>query len=303
MMCERPFVKNISGKIWGMGRTTTIPLPCGRCLHCRINRSRMWQSRILFESMAHNKSCFVTLTYDNDNLPCDMENLTNPLRKKDLQNYLKKLRRLVDPIKIRYYACGEYGDQSWRPHFHLMIFGLGIEDKKVINFAWNSVYNRKKRCYEIRNKGYIWIGDVTRESARYVTQYVTKDMKIYDNWYYKLIPDEFATMSKMDGGLGIKVIEEAAKKMEKLNVGVVETFNIKGKDVNLGRYLKRKLHEKRGLSEKDFDGLFYLYQRELYDKHQQEDGCFIENFMDEDRIKRMKRVHNLKTFRKKGRKI
>lgn len=310
MMCERPFVKSIPGKHWDLERATQIPLPCGRCLHCRINRSRMWQTRIMFEQFAHKKSCFVTLTYNNDSLPFDCENLTNPLVKKDLQNFFKKLRR-ISGRKFRYYAVGEYGREidkiyktaKWRPHYHVILFGFGSGDKNLIEGAWNTKYNRKNKRFDRDDKGFVYIGTVTRASARYVTKYVTETMNIYDDWYYKLVPDEFATMSKMDGGLGIKVVEEAAKKMESENIGVIETFNIKGKEVNIGRYLKRKLHEKRGLSEEDFDGLFYLYQKELYEKHNSGDGVWFENFMEEDRVKRLKKAHNIKTFRKKSGKL
>lgn len=304
MMCEKPFVKTIPGD--GVGDyLTSTPLPCGRCLHCRINRSRMWQTRIMLESMAHEKNSFVTLTYDNKSVPFDCKNLTMPLVKKDLQDYLKRLRKLILPQKIRYYAVGEYGQKqgSWRPHFHLIIFGLGDVDRDVIEKAWNFKYNRKNKDYERSNRGFVYIGSVTKDSARYVTQYVTKSLSIYNDWYYNLLPDEFATMSKMNGGLGIEVMREIAKKLDSEEIDVVETLNIKGKEINIGRYLRRKLHEFRGLDEEKFKELFGIYRNELYSKHVAGDGAFIENFMEEDRVKRLKKAHNIKTFRKRGNKL
>ena len=96
-----------------------MPVACGYCDPCRINRRRLWSHRMILESFGHPASCFLTLTYNDDNLPQD-----GSLKPDDLQLFIKRLRsRLV--YKFRYYAVGEYGDDNGRPHFHGAIFGLG----------------------------------------------------------------------------------------------------------------------------------------------------------------------------------
>lgn len=109
----------------------TFTVPCGRCLNCRLARSRA----LLCVSQAELQSVykrglgasFVTLTYSDDNLP---EN--GSLRKVDFQGYLKRLRIAVDrafdkKIKAKYLACGEYGDRLGRPHYHVVFLGYSTE--------------------------------------------------------------------------------------------------------------------------------------------------------------------------------
>ena len=104
-----------------------FPAPCGKCVPCIKSRKNKWKHRILFESNDHEFSSFVTLTYDNDHLRFQNEKTgewTLPtLVPSDVRNFLKRLRRAVSPTRIRFYACGEYGDRNWRPHYHLALFG------------------------------------------------------------------------------------------------------------------------------------------------------------------------------------
>lgn len=103
-----------------------IEIPCGSCLECRLEYSRNWANRCVLEASMHDENCFITLTYDDLNLP--LIDGTNPetgevtkfktLVKKDLQLFMKRLRSRLDEkggIKIRYFAAGEYGDASYRP--------------------------------------------------------------------------------------------------------------------------------------------------------------------------------------------
>ena len=97
-------------------------VPCGKCLACSSNYRRDWVARMLLESQAHSDSVFITLTYSDENLP-DRGSLV----KRDLQLFLKRLRRRLDRLnrdKIRYFACGEYGDNTNRPHYHAIIWNL-----------------------------------------------------------------------------------------------------------------------------------------------------------------------------------
>ena len=99
-----------------------IVLPCGQCYACRIAKSREWAARCVLEAKMHDDNCFITLTYDDNHVPSDMS-----LVKMDFTNFIKRLRKNTGE-KIRYYACGEYGELYQRPHFHACLFGYKPKD-------------------------------------------------------------------------------------------------------------------------------------------------------------------------------
>lgn len=134
---------------------------------------------MLHELDSHKDNVFVTLTYDDCHLP---EN--GSLRKDHLQKFFKRLRRdLPVDYKIKYFACGEYGDKTDRPHYHSIIFGLGLWefDKNLIIQNWPYCDWSNKAIK--RNS----FGLAEADSIRYVAQYIDKkftgDLAIeqYDN--------------------------------------------------------------------------------------------------------------------------
>nr|WAE43395.1 MAG: replication initiator protein [Microviridae sp.] len=129
-------------------------MPCGRCTACRINRTREWATRITHELSYWEYSSFVTLTYNNENINKEMS-----LKKRDLQLFFKRLRKTLGKEKIKYYACGEYGENFGRPHYHAIIFGIQSNDKRIKD-SWPA--------------GFVRCGSVTYESARYVAGYIQK---------------------------------------------------------------------------------------------------------------------------------
>jgi hypothetical protein len=130
-------------------------LPCGRCRYCRIMRSNQWAMRMMHEWDYWEKAVFITLTYNNENLPEG-----GILVKDDLQRFFKRIRKAIMPGKIRYFACGEYGDTYDRPHYHAIIFGIGIGDGDMIREKWG--------------KGFIKVGRVDMKSCKYVSKYIIK---------------------------------------------------------------------------------------------------------------------------------
>ena len=165
MQCIKPvrLFKNLSPQDYPDG----LLVPCGKCIACRISKRREWSIRMLHELEDHQKSVFVTLTYSDDYLPQN-----DSLKKEDLQKFMKRLRKSLEKTdrKIRYFACGEYGDKTERPHYHLIIYGLGlnIEDRTLIMDAWP--YCDWSNSH-IRNKSF---GLVEPDSVRYVAQYIDK---------------------------------------------------------------------------------------------------------------------------------
>lgn len=100
-----------------------ISLPCGKCIGCRLEHSRKWAVRCVLEASCHAQNCFVTLTYADEHLPPD-----GSLCKRDLTLFLKRLRKSRPGQKIRYFACGEYGERLRRPHYHLILFNYLPDD-------------------------------------------------------------------------------------------------------------------------------------------------------------------------------
>ena len=102
-----------------------LKLPCGKCIGCRLARSREWAIRCVHEASLHEHNCFITLTYDDDHLP-----MNNSLDLRDFQLFMKRLRFKFGN-GIRYYHCGEYGDNYRRPHYHACLFNFDFADKKI----------------------------------------------------------------------------------------------------------------------------------------------------------------------------
>lgn len=182
-----------------------VELPCGQCIGCRLERSRQWAIRCVHEASLYRNNCFITLTYNDDNLPPNQS-----LVKKDFQDFMKRLRKSL-PQKIRVYYCGEYGENFGRPHYHACIFGHDFSDKllKKENANGDNLYVSQK-LEKLWGKGHCLIGNVTFESAAYVARYLMKKVtgKKADAHYNKIdlatgeiferLP-EFTNMSKSIG--------------------------------------------------------------------------------------------------------
>lgn len=163
------------------GSANVIPLPCGKCLNCRLNKANEWSVRCMLESLEHENNWFVTLTYDDEHLPED-----GLLHRDVLQKFFKRLRKYT---KFRYFGCGEYGTKNGRPHYHVILFGadidfkpigLGLGESKIISDCWPFGFN--------------YIGDVSYSSCNYVARYTTK--KLFGEVDK---PGEFLCMSNKPG--------------------------------------------------------------------------------------------------------
>lgn len=194
-----------------------IQVPCGRCIGCRIDKSREWALRCVNEADLHPRNCFITLTYNNESLPKDQS-----LSKRHFQLFIKRLRKhhglTKDRINndkaystddgkirypIRYFMCGEYGDQLTRPHYHACLFNIAFDDQVIwysrdgvklyrseqLEKLWavripkdqeknhllldESLYFKEAdRWYQ--RLGFCTIGEVTFKSAAYIARYCTK---------------------------------------------------------------------------------------------------------------------------------
>lgn len=123
----------------------------------------------MHEAQLHEQNCFITLTYADDQVPPG-----HSLRYRDFQLFMKRLRRKTK-TKIRFYMCGEYGEQFSRPHFHACLFGYDFNDREPITkLASKAELYRSKQLELLWRHGYSTVGAVTFQSAAYVARYVMK---------------------------------------------------------------------------------------------------------------------------------
>lgn len=187
-----PAVRMVDGSVKFVSRNKkgvegTLELPCGQCIGCRLERSRQWAMRCLHESTLYENNCFITLTYDDSNLPAG-----GSLDYSDFQKFMKRLRKRVKS-PVRFYMGGEYGQNGTiRPHFHACLFGYDFFDK---------VYYKKtssgEKIYTSKLLESLWpyglssVGNVTFESAAYIARYcvqkVTGDLA---KAHYQVITDD-----------------------------------------------------------------------------------------------------------------
>lgn len=259
--------------------------PCGKCFNCRVNQSRVWKNRILLEAKCSEKSYFITLTYNDEHLPYDGKK-QQILRKDHLQKYIKRLRKSHEPYKLRYYAVGEYGSTSWRPHYHLVVFANHDITRHEIESRWSD-----SKGMPI---GHVYIGDVSNGSASYVAGYVQK--KATAPYYLNLgtRPPEFATMSRHNGGIGLGAIKEIADLYNDSGVKVTKVLDhitMGKKKLPIGRYLVKKLSTLVGVEEKAFVERYY----ELLDKHDAEfdmqSDSYIVDMLDKYKGKRDSQIN------------
>jgi len=166
MPCYKP--QNRPHPTWGIA----ITVPCGKCIGCRLERSRQWAVRIVHETKMHEQNCFITLTYEDKKLPPHLN-----LVKSDVQKFIKRLRKSIEPKKISYFAVGEYGSKTERPHYHIIIFGHDFDDKKFYknNEQGDSLFV-SKTLEKLWGCGFSPIGSVTFESAAYCARYCVEKL-------------------------------------------------------------------------------------------------------------------------------
>ncbi|WNK12851.1 MAG: replication initiator protein [Microvirus sp.] len=176
------------------GTGVAIKVPCGRCSGCRLEHSRQWAVRCMHEKRLHNASAFLTLTYNDDNIPSG-----NSLSKRDLQLFLKRTRKELGS-GLRFFACGEYGETTARPHYHVLLLSNSFTDLTSHRLLNENKLYTSKTLAKLWPVGHHMIGDVTFESAAYVARYCMKKItgKKAETHYNGRQP-EFITMSRKPG--------------------------------------------------------------------------------------------------------
>lgn len=150
-----------------------ITLPCGLCFGCRMDNSRMWALRMMHEARYHEDNYFITLTYADDALPAGSD-----LDYRDLDLFWKKARHeFQTPARpFKYFACGEYGDRTLRPHYHFAGFDFKIDDLRPFKQTASGWYFLSERLREVWKHGHVIVAPLDWDCAAYISRYVTKKM-------------------------------------------------------------------------------------------------------------------------------
>ncbi|WNK13512.1 MAG: replication initiator protein [Microvirus sp.] len=219
-----------------------IDIACRWCIGCRLDRSRDWATRIHHEASLHAFNAFVTLTYNAEHYPPHGQ-----LLHEHFVLFMKKLRHHIGPT--RYFMCGEYGEKFARPHFHAALFGLHFDDRKLFSENNGQPLYTSKLLDSLWDRGFATIGDLSIESARYITGYVVKKIigKKADQHYTATSPHtgeqirknpEYAQMSRRPG-IGAAWFDRYAT-----DVFPHDRCIIQGREVPPPAYYYRKLKER-----------------------------------------------------------
>lgn len=242
-----------------------LTLPCGRCIGCRVEKSKQWAIRIMHEAQMHEANSFLTLTYENldtrsgasddagserlileradrytaQMLKDERRQAPGTLNYKHFQKFMKDLRqhltRKKKDTKVRFYMCGEYGDNFGRPHYHAALFGVDFaDDRRIHSEAQSGTLYTSPTLDKLWPHGYAVIGALTFESAQYVASYVTKKItgsKAADHYQrvdvttgetYWVEP-EFSVMSRKPG-IGKPWLDKFAR-----DIYEYDTVHLRGK--------------------------------------------------------------------------
>lgn len=146
-----------------------VTVPCGKCIDCRLDRSREWAVRCMHElSTSELGGCFVTLTYDEAHLPLD-----HSLHYRDFQLFMHRLRN-HGYDGVRFFMCGEYGDDFGRPHYHAILFNCVFPDLVHFRHEGKIDLYKSAELSQIWGLGFVTVGMVTMHSAGYVARYSLK---------------------------------------------------------------------------------------------------------------------------------
>lgn len=235
-MCSKPYRQGVA------------EYGCGQCLPCRINKRRIWVTRLILESCYAEKTLFVTLTYADKYLPEG-----GSVSYEDAAGWIKRVRSRLAPSRIRYYLIGEYGDITYRPHYHAIVFGSFTGEHVVV-----SEQRKGKVCgcvfCESWGKGIVDVQEPGPEAYGYVASYTVKKMTGKDDPRLGGREPEFAIMSLKPGigaeGAGAIARYYGSKGGAKVlgTVGDVSTvLRIAGKKWPLGRYLLGRIRREVGM--------------------------------------------------------
>lgn len=244
MACYHPIPASQDGRgarvqLWPPLGASNTALPCGKCIGCRTDRATHWANRCTHEASLWKSNIFITLTYDDEHLPED-----GHLQPTDLQRFIKRLRKYATSsgncltrdhnANTRYFACGEYGSKTGRPHYHALIFNARFTDAHSVGKDLST----SETLSNLWRNGTHGIGECTPASAAYIAQYNLKKQGrgdyVPDTGEWR--PPPFLRMS-LRPAIGAEWLKKYAQDLQ--NGYVVEN----GRKHPVPRYYRDKLKE------------------------------------------------------------
>lgn len=258
MKCVHPFVK-----IYSQGDPFANPpvpmrfvaFPCGKCIACRINKKREWTLRLNHEASYADTAYFITLTYDEEHLPIDENGLNCPCVR-DLQLFMKRLRKYYPDSKLRYMINSEYGENTKRVHYHGIVFNLpsSILDGAVLIKRKTGISYHSPILESLWHNGNAEIAEICPERVSYCCQYFVD--KCVEEGYKPSI----SVMSR-GHGIGKEAVQDLKEQIRFYDLKSLRSYT--GNPVALPRYYKNKVYtpEEREEHFKDFvDGFSFTEQ-------------------------------------------
>lgn len=210
-------------------------VPCGHCRACRKSKTREWSTRLVYEQDSWSKSSFISLDYDPEHLPMvDGEvygslrqssyNYGSTLVKDEVPRFMKRVRQAYfrknnENLKCKYYYCGEYGDKHGRPHYHILMFGLDVTDRELLESCWKI--------------GRVDIGEVCVQTVQYVAGYTQK--KLNGRLAEEVYGNRLAPFGHGSLGLGLQYFQEHFQQMWQ-----DKKCHLNGHRVTVPRYFLKK---------------------------------------------------------------
>ena len=227
-------------------------VPCRQCSGCRQEYSRQWAMRNMHEASLWLNNIFITLTYNDNHIPnitnAEGEIISNTLVKKDFQDFMKRLRKhkkATTKNPVRFFHCGEYGENFGRPHYHAILFNTNFRDRETLHAKGCKGLTDSETLNKLWGKGHTSIGDVTFQSASYVSGYVQKKINGQQkDSHYRVIDkstgeevgdrqQEYSTMSRRPGIAGLWFAKH------KNDVYPSDNVHINGKEMRPPTYYDR----------------------------------------------------------------
>lgn len=266
MLCKYPLNLEKAGGI----------VRCGRCHHCRIDKRRKKTTRLLLESKQHEDILFITLTYSDEFLPREIfnadgevlyENKNGCLDKRAIQLFFKRLRKRVQPRKLRFFAVGEYGEKKGRPHYHIILFGLPYSSRADIYRSWCDPVTGRIMCDPDRID--VQVPRNNWDVSQYACAYIVKKMTREDDPRLSGRPPEFFLSSKGIGSLSVEQLAQAlsnksAQSYIELVGDIPRYFVHNGKKLPIDRYMRGKLIDALQITEMAKKTGTEKYQSEMF---------------------------------------
>lgn len=266
-------------------------LPCSKCIGCRLNYARSWALRCQLEAMSHKDNCFITLTFSND----ELLKRDNPwsVDVKDFQLFMKKFRKRFNK-SIRFFHCGEYGEKTYRPHYHALLFGhdfrVPSSTNKIKKFGKKYPLYESSELTSLWGRGHTTVGELNFDTASYTARYVTKKIKgDVSNIHIdkatgevSQINDVYCTMSRANG-----IGYDAYQKYKHNWYGNDFIVNANGIKMKPPRYFDK-------LYEEEYPERFAVIK-----KTRKENLDFVDQNPKDPKYKRLKDIENVKLLKLK----